>query len=615
MVTNYCNEDGTATERYIAYHEEKAKGGWGLIITEDYAIDPLGRGFSYVAGLWNDEQIESHKALPPRLHKHGAVVLAQIYHAGRQTSEPVIHATPVAPSPIACAFSPNIPKELTVDEIRDIVSKFGDTALRAKKCGFDGVEVHGAHGYLVAQFMSPYSNKRIDEYGGSFQNRIRFAIEIVKDIHTKCGDDFIIGFRISVDEFIEGGRTIEDSKVIVKKLEEAGVDLIHASAGVYASADTIVPPSYVKHGWIADYAAEIKKCCNIPVITVGRINDPQVANSIIESGKADFAGMARASLVDPAFPNKAAEGKFEDIRNCIACNHGCLGILFANQPIKCVLNPELGNEHKRLPEKTAAPKKIAVIGAGPSGLEAAIYATQIGHSVTVFEKEAKAGGQLYLAAIPPGKEEITPFIRWQLTQLEKLGVEIKYNTEVSADFFADNQFDQVIVATGASPAQPPIPGADLPHVVTAHDVLAGKCNVGYNVVVIGGGQVGAETANHLAVYLKGVTLVEMQSAIAADEALAPRWHLLRSLDNRKVRVITDAVVEEIKAETIIIKTADGKMELPCDSVVMATGSISNNELANQLSEKGLNVKVIGDASKVGGILDATEQGYQAALSI
>jgi len=280
-----------------------------------------------------------------------------------------------------------------------------------------------------------------------------------------------------------------------------------------------------------------------------------------------------------------------------------------------VLNPELGNEHKGLPEKTATPKKIAVVGAGPAGLEAAIYAAQIGHTVTVFEKEAKAGGQLYLAAIPPGKEEITPFIRWQLTQAKKLGVEIKYNTDISADFFSGNQFDQIIVATGASPAQPPIPGADLPHVVTAHDVLAGKCNVGYNVVVIGGGQVGAETANHLAVYLKGVTLVEMQSAIAADEALAPRWHLLRSLDNRKVRVITDATVEGIKAETIIIKTADGKMELPCDSVVMATGSVSNNELANQLSEKGLNVKVIGDAGKVGGILDATEQGYQVALSI
>ncbi|MDR2183439.1 MAG: FAD-dependent oxidoreductase, partial [Clostridiales bacterium] len=431
----------------------------------------------------------------------------------------------------------------------------------------------------------------------------------------KCGDDFIIGFRISADEFIEGGRTIEATKVIVKKLEEAGADLIHASAGVYASADTIVPPSYVKHGWIADFAAEVKKACSIPVIAVGRINDPHVADSIIESGKADFAGMARASLIDPALPNKAMEGKFEDIRHCIGCNHGCLGILFANGPIKCVLNPELGNEHKGLPEKAATPKKIAIAGAGPAGLEAAIYAALAGHAVTVFEKDSKAGGQLYLAAIPPGKGEITSFIRWQLTQAEKLGVEIKYNTEVSADFFADKQFDQIIVATGAQPAQPAIPGADLPHVVSAQSVLAGECHAGYNVVVIGGGQVGAETANHLAVYLKNITLVEMQAAIAADEPLAPRWHLLRSLDSRKVRVITNGAVEEIKPESVIVKTADGKVELPCDGVVMATGSVPNDALAKQLLEKGLPVKIIGDAGKVGNILDATEQGYNAALSI
>ena len=615
MVTNYCTPDGEATERFLAYHEAKAKGGWGLIITEDYAVDPLGRGFKFVAGLWNDKQIESHKALPDLAHKHGSVILAQVYHCGRQTSEPVINAIPVAPSPIPCPFSPNIPKELTVSEIKEIVGKFGDTAYRAKQCGFDGVEVHGGHGYLIAQFMSLYSNKRFDEYGGSLENRAKFPVEIVKDIRAKCGEDFIIGFRISVDEFVDGGRTLEDTKAIVKMLEKAGVDIVHASAGVYASADRVVPPSYVKHAWIADLAAEIKKCCAIPVITVGRINDPHVANSVIESGKADFTAMGRASLIDPGMPSKAQEGKLGDIRQCIGCNFGCLGLLFTNNPIKCVLNPELGSEYKGLPEKTSAPKKVAVVGAGPAGLEAAIYAAQAGHDVTVLEKEAKAGGQFYLASVPPCKGEIAAFIQWQLTQLAKLNVPVKYNTEASVEYFSANKFDQIIVATGATPAASPIPGADLPHVVTANSVLAGTANVGYNVVVVGGGQAGAETANHLGVQLKNVTLVEMLPVIAPDEALAPRWHLLASLENRKVAVKTNTSVEEIKPGSVVLKTGDAVVEIPADSVVLATGSKPDNALAEQLAAQGLAVKVIGDANKVGIVLDATEQGYQAACAL
>ncbi|MCL2169378.1 MAG: FAD-dependent oxidoreductase [Defluviitaleaceae bacterium] len=615
MVANYCTEGGDATEQYISYHEAKAKGGWGLIITEDYAVDPVGRGFKNVAGLWDDAQIESHSALPPRLHKHGAVVLAQIYHAGRQTSSAVIGGTPVAPSPIQCPFGMEIPKELTVDEINKIISQFGDTALRAKKCGFDGVEIHGGHGYLVAQFMSLYSNKRVDEFGGSLENRLKFPLGIVKDIRAKCGDDFIIGFRMSMDEVIEGGRTLLDSLAIVQELEAAGVDIIHASAGVYASADAIVPPSYTAHGWIADFAAQAKKVCEIPVIAVGRINDPRVANSIIASGKADFVGMARASLTDPAMPNKAIEGKFEDIRTCIGCNHGCLGLLFGNFPIKCVLNPELGKEHKGLPEKAASPKKIAIVGAGPAGLTAAIYGAKLGHSVTVFEKGERGGGQLYLAAIPPSKGEIAAFTRWQLTQIDKLGVEIKYNTEACADMLSSGGFEHIFVATGVVAADIPIPGTDLPNVVSAADVLSGKVQVGGNVVVIGGGGVGAETANHLGVHLKNVAIIEAGPAIAPDKPLAPRWQLLRQLEGRGVHVLTNTTVAEIQADSVLVKAANGTMPIPCDSVVLAVGSVPNNALAKQLEAKSLNFSVIGDADKVAGILEATEAAYEAVISL
>jgi len=608
MVTNYCTKDGEATEKFIAYHEARAKGGWGLIITEDYAVDPLGKGFSYVAGLWNDKQIEGHKELPKRVHAYGSTILAQIYHCGRQTNEGVIGTNPVAPSAIQCPFSPNMSRELTIDEIKKIITQFGDTAYRAKQCGFDGVEIHGAHGYLIAQFMSPYTNKRVDCYGGTLENRVKFALEIVKDVRQKCGEDFIIGFRISTDEFIEGGRTLEESKVVVSMLEMAGVDLIHASAGVYASADTIIASSYIGHAWLADYAAEIKKSCNIPVIAVGRITEPKIANSLIKSGKADFAGMARASLVDSKLPNKAKDSNFEDIRQCIGCNMGCIGVLFTDNPIKCTINPELGKEVNGPIKLSKPPKNIAIVGAGPAGMQAGITAAKAGHNVTIFEKESRAGGQFYLASIPPCKGEISAFINWQVTQLDKLGVEIKYNTNISAKDLANGNYDKIIIATGGKSVKPNINGANLPHVVTIEDVLLGKTMVGANVVVIGGGSAGAEVANHLAVHLKSVTLVEMGGVIAPTEALAPRWNLLSSLEKRKVQIKVNTTVEEIKENSVVIKTGDCISEIPADNVVLAVG-------VEPVSLDVPNAIIIGDAEKVGNALTAIEKGHEVALAL
>ena len=614
MVTNYCNEDGTATEKYIAYHEERAKGGWGLIITEDYAVDPIGRGFKNVAGLWNDDQIESHKELPKRLKAYGTTVLAQIYHAGRQTNSGVIgpDATIVAASAIGCPFSTGIPKELTVPEIKKIISQFADTAFRAKTCGFDGIEIHGGHGYLIAGFMSPYANKRVDDYGGNVINRTRFAREIVEAIRNRCGDEFIIGFRISADEFIEGGRTIEDTKAIAGILVEAGIDLIHVSAGTYVSADRIVPPYQVPRGWIVDFAAEVKKCVDIPVITVGRINDPFIANNAVKDGKADFVAMGRASLTDPFLPCKAKNSKFKEIRNCIACNHGCIGILFSDNPIKCVLNPELGNEHCNKPETGITKKKIAVVGAGPAGLEAAIYAAKRGHAVEVFERESKAGGQFYLASIPPGKGEISSFINWQVNELHKHGGTIHYTTIIGANYFEGLDYDEIIIATGAKPNKLSIPGSDLPHVVQANDVLAGLVNVGGTVIVIGAGQVGSETAAHLGVHLRAVTLLEMGPVIAPDEPLAPRWHLLKELEHRKVNMLTNTIVKEINTEGVVVETNGNIYALNADSVVLAVGSVPNNGMQFNTSAK---TTVIGDASKVSHVLDATTSGYKAGLNI
>lgn len=251
MVVNYCNLDGTASERWIAYLEARAKGGWGLIITEDYAVDPKGKGYSRIPGLWDDTQIESHTELTKRVHKHGAKIMAQIYHAGRQTLHFISGSQPLAPSPLPCPVLQEMPRQLTVVEIHEIVEKFGDCALRAKKAGFDGVEIHGAHGYLIAGFMSPYSNKRTDGYGGCLMNRLRFPLEVIANVRAKVGNDFVVGFRISADEFVPGGRTIEDTKTIAAILEDKGIDVLHVTVGVYASVGYLIGPSSAPHGWMA----------------------------------------------------------------------------------------------------------------------------------------------------------------------------------------------------------------------------------------------------------------------------------------------------------------------------------------------------------------------------
>jgi len=617
MVTDYCNDDGTATERYIAYHEEKAKGGWGLMITENYNVDPLGHGFKATAGLWNDDQIESHSELPKRVHQYGATILAQIYHCGRQTNSEAIDGLPRSSSAIMCPFGDEIPVPFTTEEVKEMVSEFGDTALRAKKCGFDGVEIHGAHGYLITQFFSPYSNKRIDEYGGNFWNRTKFAREIIRDVRAKCGEDFIVGMRISADEFVEGGLTIEDNKAIARMMEAEGLDILHVSAGNYLSVDLNVASSHTSHGWFTDWAKAIKEVVSIPVITVSRINDPFLAESILASGKADFVAMGRASLADPALPNKTQEGRFEDIRRCIGCNDGCIGTLFEDKAIRCVLNPELGFEYLGGIQPAEVKKDVAVVGSGPAGLYAAIAAARSGHQVTVYEKDEHAGGQFYLAAIPPTKGEITDFIVWQLAQCKKLGIDIKYNTEATVDLFKSNNPDSIILATGSVPVFPPIPGLKENAKVTfAKDILDGKVKPGSKCVIIGGGQVGAETAHFLSQMLKNVTVVEMRDSIASDAPIAIQWHLTKALKNRDVTLLTGSSVVRIEEDAVVVKDAHGvESAIPADTIVIAAGYRASNPLETTLVAENFKVQVVGDAKQARNVLAATKEGYLAGKSV
>jgi len=614
MVTNFSNEDGTCSETFAAYHEARAKGGYGMIITEDFAVNPRGRGFRCLPGLWNDDQIAGYKEFTKRIHQYGTVLIAQIYHCGRQSSKAVLGVAPQAPSAIACPFSPDIPEELTIEEIKEIISQYGDSARRAQEAGFDGVEIHGAHGYLIAQFMSSYTNKRTDEYGGSLENRMRFALEIIKDIRSKVSPDFIVGYRISADEYVTGGRNIEDTLTIVPYLEKAGIDYIHISAGVYRSFSDIIPSQYRGHSWNTDAAAEVKKITNLPVITVGRINDPRLAETILATGKADIVAMGRQSLADPETPNKAKEGRFNEIVNCIACHHGCVKNLLQNIPIACVLNPVLGRESKVSITKTDNPKKIMIVGSGPAGLAAAITAAKRGHKVKVYEKDKWAGGQFRIGAVPPGKGELINYINWQLNELNKLGVPVEFNTEVTPELVKQENPDVVVAATGAEPIIPNIPGIDRENVVTANDVLSGKVNTGSKVVVIGGGCVGAETANQLATYLKDVTLVEMTGVIAGDEMLVPRWDLLDDLKKNNVKVLTNTKVVEITDAGVKVTGAVNDT-LPCDTVVISVGSKPSVALANKLKEEGYNIQIIGDASEVGLVGKAIKEGFDLGVVI
>lgn len=614
-VALYCDDQGKATERYIAYHEAKAKGGWGLIITEDYAVDPAGKSFTCVAGLWDDSQIEGNIELTKRVHQYKSKIFAQIFHAGRQANPEVTGMEIVAPSPIPDPMVQVTPRELTADEIHKTVEQFGNSALRAKKAGFDGVEVHGGHGYLLCEFLSAYSNKRTDKYGGSIKNRARIVEEIIADIKAKAGKDFPVSVRISADEFVPGGLTIEDTKIIASFLEKAGADMINVSVGCNGSLERVAPPAAERHGVYVNLAAEIKKVIGIPVGTAGRINSPYLAESIIASGKADFVGMLRASMADPELPRKAAEGRVDEIRQCIGCLLGCVGEIFVNRPARCVINPTLGREKEFAIKPARVKKKVLVVGGGIAGMEAAITAAQAGHEVQVTEKSGRLGGQFYYASIPPHKGELSPFINWQINQLERLKVKVLLNTETTPEFIDSQKPDSVIIATGAVPAKPPITGINKANVIPAIDILDGKNMDGSKAVVIGGGMVGAETAEHLAVHGKSVTIVELLSDIAIDVPFSPRVYLLRELEELSIEVFVDSQVNEILDDGVKI-VKDGKEKIiKSDFVVLAAGATSENKLAAELEGKPYEVSTIGDAVKARRALEAIEEGYIAGMQI
>lgn len=615
MVTNYCELDGKATDRFIAYHEEKARGGWGLILTENYAITPDARGFSQVAGLYEDAQIAGHARVADAVHKHGAKIVAQMVHAGRQTNHRINTGVQVvAPSAIPCPDNQELPHALTVAEIRQLVSRFGDTALRIKKAGFDGVEIHGGHGYLIAEFLSPYVNKRVDEYGGILANRLRFPREIIQDVRAKVGPDFPIFFRISSHEGMPGGRKLQDTRAIVMMLEEWGVDAIDITAGTYGDGFT-VPSMAEEHAWNVDSAAEIKKVVSIPVMIVGRINDPILAESILRSGMADIVAMGRASLADPHLPNKAREGAFETIRQCIGCLQGCLGFLGLDRPICCLVNPELGHEGELQAARPQKKRKVAVVGGGPAGLEAARAAAARGHEVSLYEATASLGGQFAAAAYPPYKGELASYISWARNELDRLGVKISFNTSFTALLAEQLKPDVIIVAAGATPLILDIPGIRGGNVVLAQDILLGNVEPAKNVAVLGGGLVGLETAVHLGWLGRKVTIFEKVDTLCPDVVSGVLPALLKLVDDYHIMKVLNATVVEVTDKEVVVLEGGARKRHTADMVVLAMGMNQENSLVKELRGKVKDVLVVGDAARPRQALQATREGFNAGLSV
>lgn len=616
MSTLTATPEGASTEQFIAYHERKAKGGWGLIITEYFGVAPNVGFFPKMLGIWNDELIESHKELTRRVHAAGAKIAAQISHSGRETFIGVSDENLVAPSPYRDVSGEKNPRELTVEEIKKIIGQYGDTARNLKKAGFDAVEIYAAHGYLISEFLSKYANKRTDEYGGCLENRMRFLLEIVADVKEKVGKDFPVMVRLSTVEYVPGGLSMGETRVIAKKLEEAGVDAIDCSQGIFTVSHNIVEPMMLDNCVFVDNSAEIKKVVNIPVITAGRINEACLAESVLEAGKADFIGMGRASLADPDFPIKVKEGRLEDIRYCIGCVQGCIGGNMRGENCHCLVNPEMDREYE-LPENPAeTPKTVWIAGGGVAGCEAAIVAAKRGHHVVLFEKSDRLGGTWLIAALPPHKTELLTFVGWQKHELGKLGVDIRYNTELTKKMVQEGCPDAVIIATGCKPFIPPIPGSDKPHVIQANDILTQKKKAGENVVVMGGGSVGVETAEFLSWYGSEVTIVEMLDDILIGCERETMLMHRKAIKDENMKVYKGAKVCEIGDDTISIEKKGKKIVLEdVDTVVVAAGSRPVNTLEPELNEIGVPVKVIGDSKKVRNGLAAIYEGYMAGYEI
>lgn len=618
MGTGHCEADDTVGDGLIAFFAARAKGGFGLLITDNTYVDPPGKADMEQIAIYSDDFIPGFQKLTECVHAEGAKIFMQLAHGGRETSAAMSGEQPVAPSPIPCPVMREVPRELSTEEVYRVIEKFGDGALRAKKAGFDGVELHGAHGYLIAEFMSAYTNKRTDEFGGDILGRANFAIKIIQNIKKKCGVDFPVCMRMSGDEIVPDGRHIEETKVLARLLEANGADALHISVGVYAVMPYMIAPSNQPGGFLSKYAGMVKSVVSIPVITVGRISDPALADSIIASNTADFVALGRTSIADPEFPNKVMENRTDEIIPCVACLSRCggsPGITPGDVAISCMLNPFSGHELTMNMNKTDEPKNVLIVGAGVGGLEAAWILAARGHKVTVLEKSDKAGGQVITASMPPHKSELARAVKYFKTMCKKFCVEIHYNTEATSDSIIAMNPDIVILATGATPICPNIPNEGI-QITQAVDILTGKAAMGENNLIVGGGLVGLETAEFILSQKRRATVVEMLDSAGADMNDSLKFYIFQELREGNIEIKTGTKVACFTKDGAVCLSADGRIRLEgYDNAILAIGSNSYNPLEKELNEKIDRLYVIGDAAKPRRILDAIEEAARLAITL